>query len=119
MKTSTSFLYPRGIGYRCMASEAVNLDCGIVVTTLAELPLSIDRNVSSIITLNSVAFDTAGQGVFPGPNPEMYCIVPLVHQKSKVIATHDVIRLDAGGSLTPRILRLWNVSLKYSGTEAN
>ena len=102
-----------------MACKTVNFDCCIGVTTLAELSLSIDRDILSIVTLNSVAFDTAGQRVFLGPNPEMYRIVPLVHQKPKMIATHDVIRLHTGGSLAPGILRLWNISFQDSGAEEN
>ena len=102
-----------------MACKTVNFDCCIGVTTLAELSLSIDWNVLPFIILNSVAFDTAGQRVFLGPNPEMYRIVPLVHQKPEMIATHDVIRLHARRSLAPRILGLRSISLQDSGPEKN
>jgi hypothetical protein len=47
----------------------------------------------------------------------MYGIVPLVIKKAKMVASHNVVRLDALGALAFRIFRPRNIGLQYRETD--
>ena len=70
-----------------MTFEAVDLDSGIGMATLAEILVAAEH---AVVHLAGVAIDAVGKAVFAAANTFAHCLVALVHDQLHVITAHEL-----------------------------
>ncbi len=94
------------IGSRCVALEAINLNCDVVVAGPAEMFWILDRNRLAIRTIHRMTINAAFEAVLLRPDAFMHRIITLMVEQVHVVPAHEVSVLDALIALAFRDLQL-------------
>ncbi len=81
-------------GFSGVALEAIHLDAGKKMTTLAKLSRRVDPQELAVVVARGMAIDASGKAIALGANPLLHGIVTLVQQKFHMVAAHYLGRLD-------------------------